>query len=276
MTRRSAARGTAPVPPAAPVQPAAPAPPPSPEEARSTDLRMARLHLRTGSLMLARAEFEALVAEGPLESAWLVDLAEIRWRTGDLAGAGDAAAAHMELGGIEARAIAIAAEAAAAIGRTGEAERLAVRASDLLGGQIDALFAGIPMSPIWPTMTPTADDASDLREPSSAALEPAETTSPPGPDPVAELDAARSDLALGDVVTAANRLAILLRMEPSTAPVVLDLLGDRSGPSLDLVRGDAYRIVGHEGAAQAAYAKAWAGVASGDAPRDGPDAGSVR
>ncbi|MFN8631135.1 MAG: hypothetical protein U0838_12715 [Chloroflexota bacterium] len=41
---------------------------------------------------LARAELEALAGRGRLDDAALLDLAEVRWRTGDLGGAGDAAA----------------------------------------------------------------------------------------------------------------------------------------------------------------------------------------
>ena len=47
----------------------------------------------SASLALARAELEILAGAAPLDAAGLVDLAEARWRTGDLPAAGEAAAA---------------------------------------------------------------------------------------------------------------------------------------------------------------------------------------
>ena len=55
---------------------------------RDPDLILARLHLRLGSLALARAELETLAGRDALDADGLVDLAEARWRTGDIAGAG--------------------------------------------------------------------------------------------------------------------------------------------------------------------------------------------
>lgn len=226
------------------MSPRAAAPPPDPRAAaRRTDLRLARLHLRMRLLPLARAEFEALVATGSLEPGALADLAEVRWRSGDLAGAGDAAAAHLENGGGEARALAIAAEAAAAIGRTAEAGRLATRALRHLDGSLDDLFAGMPKSAVWPTESTASGEAA---------------VAPAVREPIVELDAARSALSEGRPASAAIRLALVLRMEPSLAPDVLDLIADRSGPAFDVVRGDAYRIVGHEVEAQRAFADAGA------------------
>ena len=65
---------------------------------RSSDLALARLHLRLGSLGLARAELEGMAGSGVLDDEGLVDLAEARWRTGDLAGAGEAASAALAAG----------------------------------------------------------------------------------------------------------------------------------------------------------------------------------
>jgi tetratricopeptide (TPR) repeat protein len=125
-----------------------PEPPETPE--RPTDLALARAHLRLGSLALARVELEILARRGALDLAGQVDLAEARWRTGDLAGAGEAANAALS-GGEEAPvALAIAAEAAAALGRPNEARRLAGRVIDPTAGSIDALFAGMPRSAVWP------------------------------------------------------------------------------------------------------------------------------
>ena len=97
-------------------------------EGRAPALRFAGLHLRTGQHALARAELEALAGRGQLDGPGLLDLAEIRWRTGDLAGAGDAANAFLARGSESPLALVIAAEAVAAVGRPGEARRLSSRA----------------------------------------------------------------------------------------------------------------------------------------------------
>jgi hypothetical protein len=52
---------------------------------------LARLHLRTGLLRLARVELEELAGQGELDTDGVLDLAEARWRTGDLRGAAEAA-----------------------------------------------------------------------------------------------------------------------------------------------------------------------------------------
>ena len=61
------------------------------DPARIVDLRMARVHLRMGQLMLARAELEDLFRRDALDVVGLAVLAEARWRTGDGAGAADLA-----------------------------------------------------------------------------------------------------------------------------------------------------------------------------------------
>ncbi len=250
---------------------------------RAADLRLARLHLRTGSYVLARAEYEVLVGTGVLDADALADLAEIRWRTGDLAGAGDAAAAHMEQGGTEGRALAIAAEAAAAIGRTGEARRLAAAAADRLGSLVDELFAGMPHGPIWApgTFGPEEDAAvatggvhaaGPATEPGGSATAARAVADglddfPPAlPDPRTELEAARDELTAGDDAPALVRLAIALRTEPTLAPAILDLLGDRGGALVELLRGDAYRALGRRTDAQRAYAAARADAVPDEDP----------
>lgn len=118
---------------------------------RPVELALARAHLRLGSLALARAELEILAAAGALDMPGHVDLAEVRWRTGDLTGAGEAAAAALGAGEDQPVALVIAAEAAAALGRPNEARRLANDAMEHVDGSIDALFAGMPRSGVWPT-----------------------------------------------------------------------------------------------------------------------------
>ena len=118
---------------------------------RPAELRVARLHLRTGSYALARAELEALAGAGRLDDEALLDLAEVRWRTDDLTGAGEAAAAYIASGRVAVIALVVAAEATSALGRPGEARRLAARVLELVDGSIDPIFAGMPRSDVWPT-----------------------------------------------------------------------------------------------------------------------------
>ncbi len=124
--------------------------PPPGSTARPMDLRIAGIHLRMGALDLARAELEAFAGVGSLDPAALLDLAEVRWRTGDLGGAGVAADAYLASGSEAPIALVVAAEAAAATARYGEARRLAARAIEVTGDDLDALFAGMPRSAVWP------------------------------------------------------------------------------------------------------------------------------
>lgn len=131
---------------------------------RPMPARLARLHLRTGATSLARAELETLAGRDALDDEALLDLAEARWRSGDLAGAGDAARAFLESGEETTVALAIAAEAAEALGRPVEARRLAGRAAAAGADALDAAFAGLPRSAIWPG-TPAAGVQPSLFEP---------------------------------------------------------------------------------------------------------------
>ncbi|MEO8230041.1 MAG: hypothetical protein ABI628_09810 [Chloroflexota bacterium] len=234
---------------------------------RPTALRVARLHLRTGSLALARVELETLAGEGALDDEALLDLAEVRWRTDDLTGAGEAAAAHIASGREAPIALIIAAEATAALGRPGEARRLAGRALELVDQPIDVVFAGMPRSDVWPaqplervagwTLPPVeVTIVADERDADAdGAREPGE----PAPDPGADLEAAREALAAGDRSAAAFRLSVVLRLAPALAPAVLDVAAAEPGPDFDLVRGDALRLVGREKQARQAFASAAAG-----------------
>jgi hypothetical protein len=118
--------------------------------ARPPDLVMARIHLRLGALGLARAELETLAGRDLLDDGAIRDLAEARWRTGDVTGAGEAAAAYLESEPDDIIALVIAAEAQADLGRPSEARRLAGLALDRAAGSLDPIFAGMPRSQIWP------------------------------------------------------------------------------------------------------------------------------
>ena len=263
-----------------------------PLEERPVALRLARLHLRTGSYALARVELETAAGAGTLDEEALLDLAEVRWRTDDLTGAGEAAAAYIASGRVALIALVITAEATAALGRPSEGRRLAGRALELANGMIDEVFAGMPRSDVWPArpverveqVPLPAPMGADPARAGSADLARAEIALPmaaadsgtasgePMPDPAGELDAARAALAAGDRAGAALRLSIVLRLSPALAPAVLDVAAGESGPDFDLVRGDALRLVGRESQARRAFASA--ARQPSDAP-DPDDAGAV-
>jgi len=261
-----------------------------PSATRTLPEVLARAHLRLGLFALARTELETLAEMGTLDPAGLVDLAEVRWRTGDLGGAGEAAT--LALRGDEGSPVAlvIAAEAAAALGRPSEARRLASRAMASATGSIDAIFAGMHRSAAWPPDSdeppPTAPtlfdrapeppgrterNGSATEGPVAATLSAvAEATRPmtlglwddgvseePGqrdmPEAAKELEAGRAALVAGVLDEAALRFGIALRFAPALAPAVLEATAGARDPRLSIVRGDAYRLVGYEMEAREAY-----------------------
>jgi tetratricopeptide (TPR) repeat protein len=247
-------------------------PPPPPDAsaplapaARLPNLRLATLHLRMGMLPLARAELEAAAGRGKLDEAALLDLAEARWRTGDLAGAGDAAHAALERGIDAPLAYLISAEAIAALGRPSEARRLAGRALDRAGGSLDALFAGMPRASIWPAdAVPEGVAVARTRSPEAGPASAAAAESFAG---------GRAALAAGDVATASVRLGVAIRLEPGFAQGVLDALNDRTDePALALVAGDALRLLGRESEALEAFDRA-RGRAAGEGRAQARDGG---
>lgn len=296
--------------------PARTAPPPvAGAPRRDVELILARAHLRLGSLALARVELETLAGLGRLDATGLVDLAEVRWRTGDLGGAGEAAGAALRLDERQPVALIIAAEAAAAIGRPSESRRLAAKAVECLTDPIDVVFAGMPRSGAWPADAaeppPTAgtlfhqerietaesarsgDEHGDRRPATIGAAGTTSTigaagageTTPGGaggaagaaaamtlgfwdgddqedpaagelPDPAHELDAGRAALVAGKHDEAGLRLGIALRLAPALAPAILEATEGARSPAITILRGDAYRLAGHETEARRAYALA--------------------
>lgn len=113
--------------------------------------RLAGIHLRLGSLLLARAELEQLAVADALDVAALADLAEVRWRMGDLDAAATAAAAHLAAGGTEPIVHVVAAEAAAASGRPGEARAQVAAVGGIAADEIERHFAGMPRRAFWPS-----------------------------------------------------------------------------------------------------------------------------
>jgi hypothetical protein len=93
-----------------------------------------------------------------------------------------------------------------------------------------------------------------------------------------ELEQVDRSLRAGDVRAATSRLAVLLRLDPALAPVILSTAeraaaarpagGDLS--AVHLVRGDAYRILGRENEAAAAYRRAHEALSTGPTQEDHP------
>ena len=234
---------------------------------RPTGLRLARIHLRMGLLGLARAELEAYAGRGDLDDEALLDLAEVRWRTGDLTGAGEVANAYLGTGRTDPVALVIAAEAVVAAGRPGEARRLAGRALESVQGSLDQVFNGMPRSLIWPADTDEPAGAPPAETPakrsrrqdvtatlwSEPALPGSSVALPDADDAFAD---GREALERDDLVEAALQMGIALRLASSLAPAILDAIGANESPELDLVRGDAYRLVGREAEAQRSYTAA--------------------
>jgi hypothetical protein len=225
--------------------------------------RLAHLHLRTGLPLLARVELETLAGRGDLSGPALADLAEARWRGGDLSAAGEAAQAHLDQGGDEVLAEVVVVEALAAAGRQRDARRLALRVlarPDVDEAAVEAVFAGHPRSAAWPERAEPAEapgTAAPAATPSRVARP---VRSAPGPsDDIASAEAA---VSRGDALGAAGLLAVALREEPALAAMILSLaeralaVAGRTGPAvatLQLVRGDALRLLGRANEASAAF-----------------------
>ena len=245
---------------------------------RAVDLRLARLHLRGGLVALARAELEAAAGRGLLDLDGLADLAEARWRTGDLVGAAVAAEAHLGSGGDALVALVVAAEARYAEKRLAEAEaaaRAAVEAAVRTAGpaardRLAAVFAGLPMSPIWdgaPT-PPAGRGAAGQPAPEAVGAPDAGSVGVPSAtdgaaqaaSPSADLAAPADWLALAEAAIVDERLddaldalGIALRRRPSDAAAVLAALARLEVPGVELLRGDALRLLGREDEAELAY-----------------------
>jgi hypothetical protein len=232
---------------------------------RPIDARLAHLHLRVGMLALARAELETMAGDASLDVSGMADLAEVRWRTGDLPGAGDAALAHIGSGGRELVAYVVAAEAYAAQGRPADAQRMAAEA---LGRRIDleAVFAGQPQSNVWERTGEGAGNraAASAAEAARSAVAAAGSHRHDAVDPAAvspAIGAARIALRARDPAGVASRLAVALRADlAAVAEDVLEIAeealhdaGRLDAAALQLIRGDALTLLERAGEAAEAY-----------------------
>jgi tetratricopeptide (TPR) repeat protein len=265
-------------------------------------IRLARIHLKTGSLAMARAELETLAGRGQLDTGALLDLAEVRWRTGDLHGAGEAAASYLDDGGDEALGFVIAAEAAALSNHLDEARLHVQKALECHPADLDPVFAGIsrkatwpsprrsggvaqaqavapvaqpvepaaqpvepPAQPVEPAAQPVEPPAQPVEPPAQPVEPPAQPVEPPAqpvepPCSTSEADQARAEIAAGrsyldanDPMMAALHFGVAIRISPESAREVLDAIGDRQDLGMQLVRGDAFRMLGLDEDAGQAY-----------------------
>jgi hypothetical protein len=292
-----------------------------PNEDPALQIRLARIHLRTGSLAMARAQLESLAGRDLLDAPGTLDLAEARWRTGDLRGAGEAAAAYLAANGGEALGFIIAAEAATLAGRNTDARRDMEQALLRTLTSLDSVYRGIERKSLFTSTAWTATPVPDKARPSmpeapasaaklvgaaetapgrvaaaepvannqteaeadapqaaadsepvaSSAVSDVTTSAPPEPafeaprpaasavvDPsrinaATEISAGTALLEAGDPLMAALHFGIALRMTGASAPAVLAAIGERHDLPLELVRGDALRVLGLESDAGAAY-----------------------
>jgi hypothetical protein len=92
-----------------------------------------------------------------------------------------------------------------------------------------------------------------------------------------ELEKVDQHLVAGDLSAAAGRLSVLLRFDPALAPIILTA-ADRAAaaapldsddlPAIQLVRGDAYRLLGRDNEAAAAYQAAHHALAKRPVPKE--------
>jgi tetratricopeptide (TPR) repeat protein len=236
----------------------------TPDE-RPVALRLAHLHLRMGSLALARAALELAWSNHSLDDQALVDLAEARWRMGNLDGAGQAAGIALEHGATDPLALVIAAETAAAAGRRADADELAATVIEGLETTLDALFAGMPRSQVWPG-DPEAEAAAAVA-PDTLAGDLGAASSAPAAESLA---AALAALEAGSIVDAGLGFSLAMRLEPGLAEDVLAAVGDgRPEPFLALVAGDALRLLGRDEEAAASYERALARSPLAEDPEPG-------
>jgi hypothetical protein len=73
-------------------------------------------------------------------------------------------------------------------------------------------------------------------------------------DPLLELAQARDELSR-DAERGLVRLSLVLRVDPTLAPAVLDAISLRREPAAELIRGDAQRLLGRHLEAEAAFAR---------------------
>jgi hypothetical protein len=171
--------------------------------------RLARIHLRTGSFTLARTELETLAGRNQLDTAGKLDLAEARWRTGDLRGAGEVANGYLAANGEEVLGFVIAAEAAAMANRLAEADHLVEQAVQRYLSDLDPVFAGIARKAMWSAFVPSPAVAAVLKVPIVVPV-----VAPPKP--------AIDQTAVKPVVESVPEPAVAPTVEPAGAEVAVE------------------------------------------------------
>ena len=185
---------------------------------------------------------------------------------GELDLAAAAAEEYLASGGSALIAHIIEAEAAAAGGRQADAQTHTAAVSGLGAADLDGIFAGMPRRAFWPAAPAVAGaelarsdepaSSSEAAERAMAATEPTGEPTEDGRDPSALLEAARADLASRDldrIDAGLTRVALALRLDPTLAAPVVELLARRTEPAALVTHGDALRILGRALAAEASY-----------------------
>jgi hypothetical protein len=260
-----------------------------------------------------------MAGAGTLDRDAMADLAEVRWRSGDLEGAADAARAHQASGGDEPLAALIIAEDMVRSGEEDDANPIAGSLYERVGGAVDQLFALEPRSSIWPPVdegwmatgaaepghwgllvggSEVADPAEDTWQlqpieqpsvlPAMAPLGRGSVARPAGAGSTGavvlsgriageQLEIVDHAIAAGDIAAALARLGVLLRLDPALAPIILSSAdravatvpaGSRHLAAIHLVRGDAYRSLGRDNEAAAAFQAAHEALSEGPPPKE--------
>ena len=125
--------------------------------------------------------------------------------------------------------------------------------------QATAGFEGMPLAVVAAPHGPEVDDATTTTLTLWGGDAGSEIEAASLPEPTEELQAARAALANGALDEAALRFSLALRAAPALAPAILEATGGARSAALILVRGDAYRSLGHEMESRQAYAVAAGG-----------------
>jgi tetratricopeptide (TPR) repeat protein len=141
-------------------------------------------------LPIARAALEQMAGAGTLDTEALADLAEVRWRSGDLEGAAEAARAHQAFGGREFLADLILAESHLQHARVNEARPHAEAVERRVDGALAIPLAGERQADAWGPLDSGWMDAGagragrfGLLAGGSEVADPSPSTWPPAPGP---------------------------------------------------------------------------------------------
>jgi hypothetical protein len=131
-----------------------------------------------------------------------------------------------------------------------------------------------PAPDVEPTPEPTPEPPPVAEIPSVAETPAAPETPTEEAGAVAEVESGRGYLKSGDPMMAALHFGVAIRLAPIPASAVLEAIGDRQDLPLQLVRGDAQRLLGFEADAGSTYLSVASALGAGKtaAPEPAPEA----